>query len=83
MMAISNEFTRLQGLDTKVKDQPLRPSERSASIPSDSLARIGVFVGGAGNKMESIAERTARATTASERLLRQIATKATGRLVWA
>jgi hypothetical protein len=83
MMTISNEFTRLQGLDTKVKDQPLRPSERSASIPSDSLARIGIFVGGAGNKMESIAERTARASAQSERHLRQIASKAgKGGLVW-
>jgi hypothetical protein len=83
MSTISNEFTRLQGLDTKVKDQPLRPSERSASIPSDSLARIGIFVGGAGNKMESIAERTARASAQSERHLRQIASKAgKGGLVW-
>jgi len=85
LRTLANEVTRLQGLDTKVKAEPqkLLPSDHSAAIPTDSLARIGIFVGGAGNKMESIAERTARATAQSERHLRQMVAKnGTGRLVW-
>jgi hypothetical protein len=84
LRTVANEITRLKGLDTKVKPKALLPSEHAAAIPSDSLARIGIFVGGAGNKMESIAERTARATAQSERHLRQMVTKAgNGKLVWA
>jgi hypothetical protein len=82
LSTVANEVTRLKGLDTKVKAGPLLPSEHAAAIPSDSLSRIGIFVGGANNRMESLAERTARATQQSERHLRLIATKPAGRLVW-
>jgi hypothetical protein len=87
LRTLANEVTRLQGLKTDVAapaDKGSLARSTAAAIPSDSLARIGIFVGGAGNKMESIAERTARATAQSERHLRQMVAKAgNGRLVWA
>jgi hypothetical protein len=87
LRTLANEVTRLQGLKTDVAapaDKGALARSTAAAIPTDSLARIGIFVGGAGNKMESIAERTARATAQSERHLRQMVAKAgNGRLVWA
>jgi hypothetical protein len=52
---------------------------KAPAIAADALARIGGFVGGAQSKLESLSERTAKAT---EQMARLLAVKGSNRLVW-